>query len=360
MKAAIRTDVSSEIGTGHFMRCLTLANALKQRKVHIHFVSRHLPRYLRDILSVEGHEFTLINSPPDERLLDEITHTPWLGISQEQDAENSVHALSRELWDWLIVDHYALDFRWESRLRGVTKNILVIDDIADRNHDCDILLDQNYCNDAKARYVDRVPAHCQLLLGPRYGILREEFMRLREQVKTRSGDVRRILVFLGGIDANNDTGRVVEALTMTELSSVHVDVVIGTLHPCRESIEEACARSGFVCHVQTDKMAELMATADMAIGAVGGATLERCSMGVPSVVLVLSENQRKAAVDLDEAGVLINLGDAKGVSVKKLKDSIESLINSEKLRSGLSEASLKLVSMLKENNVAEIMIKYNA
>ena len=181
MNIAFRVDASTQIGTGHFMRCLTLADALKQHGAKIRFASRHMPEYLRDMLVVKGHEFMLLDSSPSDAISDGLSHANWLGTSQHADAQDTVQALSGQTWDWLIVDHYALDARWESALRQTAKNIFVIDDIADRQHDCDVLLDQNLYADMDSRYTGKVPAHCQLLLGPRYALLRDEFRQLREQ-----------------------------------------------------------------------------------------------------------------------------------------------------------------------------------
>ena len=173
MNIAFRVDASTQIGTGHFMRCLTLADALKQHGAKIRFASRHMPEYLRDMLVVKGHEFMLLDSSPSDAISDGLSHANWLGTSQHADAQDTVQALSGQTWDWLIVDHYALDARWESALRQTAKNIFVIDDIADRQHDCDVLLDQNLYADMDSRYTGKVPAHCQLLLGPRYALLRD-------------------------------------------------------------------------------------------------------------------------------------------------------------------------------------------
>ncbi len=293
MRVAIRADASQEIGTGHIMRCLTLADALKQRGARVRFVSRHLPGYLRNMLEVKGHEFTLLDSPQNEVTLDELAHAGWLGVGQARDAEDSIRALSDLTWDWLIIDHYALDFRWESKLRQAARRIMVIDDIADRRHDCDILLDQNYYLDQETRYTGKVPAHCQLFIGPRYALLRDEFRQLHEQIKARNGPVQRVLVFFGGVDADNYTGRAIEALCGAEIPDLHVDVVIGAQHPCREQIEATCVQHGFSCHAQTNRMAELMAAADLAIGAGGSATWERCCLGLPALTICTAGNQRK-------------------------------------------------------------------
>lgn len=304
MKIAVRVDASVRIGTGHFMRCLTLADALKQRGAQTRFISRHLPDHLRRMLADKGHEFILLEGGQNAGMVDELAHAGWLGVSQAQDAADSIRALSDESWDWLVVDNYALDFRWESELRRTANRILVVDDIADRRHDCDALLDQNFYADMETRYIGKAPAHCQWLLGPRYALLRDEFRRLHEQVNPRSGSVKRILLFFGGVDADNYTGRAIEALSEIDVPDLHVDVVIGAQHPCRAQIETACAQHGFICHVQTDRMAELMAAADLAIGGGGSATWERCCLGLPALAVCTAENQLKQVADAAQEGLL--------------------------------------------------------
>lgn len=286
------------------MRCLTLADGLKERGAKIRFVCRHLPEHLHSMLAEKGHDFVLLDSAQNNMPVDELAHAHWLGVSQAHDAADSIQTLSDDAWDWLIVDHYALDIRWESALRRTAKRIMVIDDLADRQHDCDMLLDQNFYADMQTRYTSKVPSHCELLLGPRYALLRDEFRQMREKVEPRNGPVKRILVFFGGVDADNYTGRTIEALSEIDLSGLHVDVVIGAQHPYREQIKAASAQHGFIFHIQTDKMAELMAAADLAIGAGGSATWERCCLGLPTLVFCTAVNQQKQIADAAQEGIL--------------------------------------------------------
>lgn len=342
---AFRVDASSQIGTGHFMRCLTLAGGLKQHGAKIRFVSRHLPEHLHSMLAEKGHEFVSLDSTQNDMALDELAHAHWLGVSQAQDAADSIRMLSDEAWDWLVIDHYALDSRWETMLRQTANKILVIDDLADRQHDCDVLLDQNFYTDMQTRYASKVPPHCQLLLGPRYALLRDEFRRLREQVKLRKGPVKRILVFFGGIDADNYTGYAIEALSEIALSDLHVDVVIGTQYPYREQIKAVCAQHGFICHVQTDKMAELMAAADLAVGAGGSATWERCCLGLPTLVFCTADNQQKQIADAAQEGFLyapeinIDLADV-------IKNHTTAILENGHLRRLISRSAMQAVDGL--------------
>jgi UDP-2,4-diacetamido-2,4,6-trideoxy-beta-L-altropyranose hydrolase len=344
LKIAIRVDASSQIGTGHFMRCVTLADALKQRGAQICFISRHLPNHLKSMLAAKRHEFVQLNSNSSEveAIADGLTHSHWLGVSQHADAQDSIQALSDQAWDWLIVDHYALDGRWESALRKTSKNILVIDDIADRQHDCDILLDMNYYADMESRYIDKVPTHCQFFFGPRYALLRDEFRQMHKSIKSRSGPVKRILVFFGGVDAENYTGRAIEALSKIDIPDLHVDVIIGSQHPCCEQIKAEIKQHKFICHVQTDKMAELMASADLAIGAGGGATWERCCLGLPTLTVCTAVNQQKQIADAAQEGFLCapsHVTDWASV----INIHLMSLIDNEHLRFLISSRALQAV-----------------
>lgn len=357
MRIAFRTDAASQIGTGHFMRCLTLADALKQCGARIRFISRELPVHLRNMLVTKGMELVSLEGNVVGSLpTDELVHAHWLGTSQAQDAEATIQALSDQTWDWLIVDHYALDARWESAMRQTTKKIMVIDDIADRKHDCDVLLDQNFYADMQTRYVDKVPAHCQLLLGPRYALLRDEFRKLHEQVQPRTGSVKRILVFFGGVDADNYTGLAIDALAGLSDNGLHVDVVIGTQHPCRAEIETNCAAQGFVCHVQTDRMAELMVAADLAIGAGGSASWERCCLGLPALLVALAENQINIAKALDLIGACIYIGELKSKDMLIMRNAVDNLLRNQDQLMALSRKAYSLVDGLGVNRICQKMI----
>jgi len=342
MNIAFRVDASAIIGTGHFMRCLTLAGTLKVRGASIRFLCRHLPEYLRDMLSEKGYEFILLSGSATDSIEGDLAHSHWLESSQSSDAQAAVQALSDRTWDWLVVDHYALDARWESALRQSAKQIFVIDDIADRQHDCDILLDQNFYADMDTRYTDKIPGHCRLLLGPRYALLRDEFYRLREKVKPRTGPVKRLLVFFGGIDAENYTGRVIDILSAFGFEKLVVDVVIGEKHPYRRDVELLCAKMQFACHVQTTRMAELMASADMAIGAGGSATWERCCLGLPTLAFSTANNQFRQINDAAAKGLLY-VPEITGDFTGLLSIHLAALTGNNALRTLISHKAMSVV-----------------
>jgi UDP-2,4-diacetamido-2,4,6-trideoxy-beta-L-altropyranose hydrolase len=342
MNIAFRVDASSAIGTGHLMRCLTLADELKQCSVHTRFVSRHMPEHLHQMLIAKGHEFKLLPFSAESMVSDGLAHSKWLEASQASDAQDTIHALSDLIWDWLFVDHYALDARWESTLRQTAKKILVIDDLADRKHDCDVLLDQNLYVGMNARYIEKVPGHCLLLLGPRYALLRKEFREFREQVRCREGLVQRILVFFGGVDASNYTGLAIQTLFEIASPDIHVDVVIGLQHPNCESIEAACLHHNFTCHVQTDHMGELMAAADLSIGAGGAATWERCCLGLPTITICTADNQRDQIKDAALEGLLYTL-EVNDDFVIVIERHVRSLMENSYLRQLISRNGMQMV-----------------
>lgn len=340
MNIAFRTDATHQIGTGHFMRCLTLADELKKQGAKIRFISRNLSDHLCDMLTARGMELVSLENTASASPIDDLAYSAWLGISQAQDAQDTIQALSGQSCDWLIVDHYALDSRWESRLRQTARKILAIDDIADRQHDCDVLLDQNYYADMNTRYAGKVPKHCLLMLGPRYALLREEFRQFREQIEPRRGSVQRILVFFGGVDADNYTGRAIQSLIDIGVSDIHVDVVIGAQHPCRETIKDVCLGHNFTCHVQTNRMAELMAAADLSIGAGGSATWERCCLGLPAITICTADNQRDQIADTASEG-LVYAPDLKYEFDLVIEHHVRSLMENSYLRQLISRNAMQ-------------------
>ncbi|MBT5956057.1 MAG: UDP-2,4-diacetamido-2,4,6-trideoxy-beta-L-altropyranose hydrolase [Candidatus Marinimicrobia bacterium] len=341
MRIAFRTDATNQIGTGHSMRCLTMADEFKKQGAQIRFISRNLPVHLSELIITKGFEYVSLSTEASEEPIDELAHANWLGTSQSEDAQATIQAVADQSWDWIVVDHYALDVRWESVVRVSCKKLMVIDDLADRQHDCDVLLDQNYYADMQTRYNGLVPEHCQLLLGPRYALLREEFRILREYVKPRTGDVKRILVFFGGVDTGSYTSLAIQALAELN-TALHVDIVIGVQHPKREQMEQACILHGYACHVQTTRMADLMAKADLAIGSGGTAIWERCAMGLPTLSLCMAENQRKQIAHAAKVGLLYAPKSEQNL-VAVIRHHVNGLLENPALIWLISNAGMKVV-----------------
>ncbi len=227
MRIAFRTDVSVQIGTGHFQRCLTLANALFKPGIEIRFCCRHLPPQLQTKLQQRGYQVRIIDAPSEASIEQGPPHVEWLGTSQLADATSCKEALSDGEWDLLVVDHYALDERWEREMRSCVKKIFVIDDLADRVHDCDWLLDQTIISTGKSRYNKLTPPGARVLEGAEYALLQPAYAKLHSRIPPRSGPIKRILVSFGGVDEKDVTGRVVAAFLGLGYSKVTLDVVVG-------------------------------------------------------------------------------------------------------------------------------------
>ncbi len=355
MTIAFRADASAHIGVGHVMRCLTLANAMAGRGLKTKFICRYLPQYLESILIANGHQVLRLENAPNGDGLDGLPQSKLLGVSQHQDANETIEALKNEKLDWIIIDHYGIDARWETSLRSKASRIMAIDDTADRIHDCDVLLDQNYYLNADTRYVGKVPTTCILLLGPRYALLRDEFREWRAKIKPRSGVVKRVLVFFGGMDADNHTSRAIEVLRQICGTEIAVDVVIGAAHSQREHIESQCLKYSFHCHVETSRMAELMANADLSIGAGGSATWERCSLGLPSLVVPIASNQIEITSALDSFGACQNIDSQNVVSEIAIRHAIIEILRNPDRLHAMSIKSFSLVDGLGVKQLCRVL-----
>jgi UDP-2,4-diacetamido-2,4,6-trideoxy-beta-L-altropyranose hydrolase len=345
MNVVIRADASRIIGTGHVMRCLSLAEVLSNRGASVSFICRLHDGHRCELIEKRG--FRVQSLPLSTSKIEpdcKSSYSAWLGESWQDDAAETITAIetigSRP--DWLIVDHYALDSNWEECVRASVGRIMVIDDLADRKHECDLLLDQNLYEDAEIRYRGLVPEDCQLLFGPRYSLLRDEFRVARAGLAARSGTVRRLLVFFGGSDYANHTSAILDALSAIDLGDIAVDVAIGDQHEYRDEIDAICRERNFECHVQTNRLAELMSEADIAIGAGGSATWERCCMGLPCLTFVVADNQRQQVNDAALAGIL-TAPDTEPEKTEGVVAHLQSLIDNPLLCESMSRRSMSIV-----------------
>ncbi|MEK9753126.1 MAG: UDP-2,4-diacetamido-2,4,6-trideoxy-beta-L-altropyranose hydrolase, partial [Rhodospirillaceae bacterium] len=278
--AMFRFDASSKIGGGHAMRCLTLAQAMTEGGWQCRFAVG--PDTLQTVRRAALREIDCVQ----------------LSGNAATEAEAMAGALGGRRCDLVVVDHYGRGAEFETACRGFADRVLVIDDLADRQHDADLLLDQNLGRDAAA-YAGLVPADCRLLLGPAYAPLRPEFAIMRDRVlaqrRSRNG-IGRILVSFGMADLNELALRTLHALSAIGYDG-HVDVVIGGGGRGMARIHAAAAEVGPLVRVLSDveDMATLMADADLAIGAGGTTSWERCALGLPALIVVVADNQAAVA-----------------------------------------------------------------
>jgi len=302
-KIIIRCDASTSIGTGHVIRCRTLARQLQLRGADITFLCRRQPG---DLIALLEREFYVIALPvlplsPCDGLEGRDLYGVWLGCTQEQDAAQCLQALAEagiKSASCLVTDHYGLDAIWEGQLlkglagRDAPPMLLVIDDLADRLHQADLLLDQNFFGEgSEHRYRGLVPPQCHQLHGPHYALLGPEYAQLHPLMPLRT-ELRRLLVYFGGGDPCNLTAQTLEALLETRMTDLAVDVVLGLQSPHRLAVEKFVAiRPNTTLHAPTESLAGLIARADLAIGAVGTTTWERACLGLPCISVPVASNQ---------------------------------------------------------------------
>lgn len=315
MNVVFRADASLRIGSGHVMRCLTLAEELRRQGHSCEFVCRKHTGHLGEFIASRDFTCHLLANPEEPAAKPAQRHntgySDWLGVDWETDAEQTLAAISPRQVDWLVSDHYALDSRWEKRLATVARRLMVIDDLADRDHECDLLLDQNL-GTQDSDYNHRVPTRCSKLIGPRYALLRPEFPARREGALERRAkpSIKRILISLGGVDPDNVTAEVMRALTHSSLPvDTELDIVLGAAAPHLEEVRALAEELPFqaTVSVSVSDMAERMCRADISVGAAGSTSWERCCLGLPAIMVILAENQRAIGNALAASGSAILL-----------------------------------------------------
>lgn len=314
MKVAFRVDANVEIGLGHLMRCLALANRLAAAGACCHFLGHG--DVVREGVTADRHVFHSLPYIPADELAEAnaegaLDYAHWLPSGWRADALACIDVLSNiGRVDWLVVDHYALDRRWEEMLATATDRLMVIDDLADRDHICDLLVDQNFLDGMETRYNMRVPTSCRQLLGPYYALLRPEFAARRAAAQARPplSGVRSFLIMFGGADAVDLTSKAVAALReLTYTGSVNV--VVGPMYANTANLRKSLAAlPGAILHVAPSNIADLVASADFVVGSPGVSSWERCTLGVPAFVVSVATNQTGIATALARTGAHWHLG----------------------------------------------------
>jgi len=348
----IRADSSLSLGSGHVMRCLTLAVELRERGAQVTFACRPLPGNWIERIRSEGFDVLIlpVGAIPDA----DAPHA----IDSPADAQALLDLLehSKQAFDALVVDHYGLDASWELAMRGQSRSLLVMDDLADRPHECDLLLDSTLSADSD-RYRTCVPRSCRQLLGPEFSLVRREFAARRNEPFSRITAGWRIVVSFGGSDPTRESLKALEAASILTLPDVTFDLVAGSHFPHLEAIREQCRMQPNVAlHQDVADMAGLMAGADLFLGAGGGTTWERCCLGLPAVVVSVAPNQVVAAQALAEAGVQRYLGRSEQVSAQEIAQAIGDLLCDVSLRQQMSQRAQALVDGNGAARVAEALL----
>lgn len=314
LRVAMRADASVRIGHGHVMRCLALATALRAEGAEVLLLQRRAEGDAQHAVEHALCRAAMLPPEPDGRhgakgCADaDADHD----AGHDADAEHTRRALQRA-WpgvrpDWLVLDHYGLGAAWVRRLRDAAARVLVIDDLADREHEGDLLLDSNWHEQGADRYRGRWPQGRPMLLGPAHALLRPEFAQARAALRTRDGQLRRVVVAFGGSDPAGATAPCVDGLHAA-FPGLQLDVVVGAASAqAAELAQRWAANAAVQVSVGAQDIAARLAAADLFIGAGGTMTWERACLGLPGITLPIADNQHALCRRLHDAGEGIDIG----------------------------------------------------
>jgi UDP-2,4-diacetamido-2,4,6-trideoxy-beta-L-altropyranose hydrolase len=345
----IRADANANIGVGHAMRCLALAEWLADMDIIPVLITKHKNELIESKLLALGGGILLLDESlciPDVKY----KHSSWLKGTEEDDAKVSVDAIDKLTQHkyghaplFIMVDHYSLGAPWEIILQKIAQ-ILVVDDLSDRAHNCNWLIDQTYGKTVDD-YCKLTPAKTKLLIGPEYGLLRKEFSAAVKSLTRgyKNSDIK-VLISLGGVDKNNDTSKILTYLsqykTFDELS---ITIVTGNANPNLKKLAAFILEfSNVNLLVDVNNMAFLMNTHDLCIGAAGSTSWERCAMALPTLTVILADNQQTIADNMAAVNAIINLGLVEDLTENKLLSQFEQVCKNKSLYRLLSRNSYDL------------------
>ena len=329
MEVAIRADASDLIGVGHVMRCASLGLRLTAKGYKVHFIASEMNEWLVEMLTEFGFGFTRL---PIECVRD-----------AQLDAQLSA-LVTEKLEDcrWVIVDHYGLDKEWESILKKTKKKVMVIDDESLREHDCDVILDTSLRNADKDVYKDQLSHRPIVFSGPSYVVLRPEFDK-PSLIRSRSGEISKILVFFGGGEVEVEIRKVISALSLITSRTLEVSVVIGKPQPDKRLVDDLLRLNPYLDVIGISlNMANLINGADLAIGTCGVSAWERCALGLPALTVITADNQRDDSRFLNDVGAIRSLGKSNEVEESTWLWEISKLLNNPTEVLKMSSACLKL------------------
>ena len=318
-------DAGPTVGGGHVMRSLTLAQALASEGATCVFLATPVARAVLEAFGA-GVARIDIDSPSLAALVEAAAHRA-------------------QAFDAVVIDHYGLSAPDHRAIAG-GRPTLVIDDLANRPLAADLVLDSGPARKT-ADYDGLIPPRAELLLGPHHAPVRPAFGALRKAALARRATapkVGRILVSLGLTDVGAITGRVVDLmlplLEKEGIADVTLDVVLGSGAPSLPGLCDLAAREPrLALHVDSQDMPRLTLEADLAVGAGGSSSWERCVLALPTLLLVLADNQREASQALAGADAVLALDVAAPDFETAFRTDLARLLADPALRDRLSAAS---------------------
>ena len=302
-----RCDSSSWIGDGHIKRCLYLAKELRNRGEICEFISvDYEGNAIEEVIS-NGFKVSKISRDLyKEKNIAEIDKFKREKIiNLEADAQETINLLLERIPEYVIVDHYDLDINWEKRVKEFCKKIFVIDDLANRKHDCDILLDHNLKEDILKKYINLTSNNCIQLLGLDFALLDSIYNKTQKKIINRKGKIKNILISFAGGDLEGMTLMTLKAFTSLNIKNIFIEVIVKKESPNFKEIQEITKHFKNIKIYNYQKtLIPFIARADYAIGGAGMSCLERCCLGLPSTVISLAKNQEHVIKFLSEKKII--------------------------------------------------------
>ncbi|ATF09001.1 UDP-2,4-diacetamido-2,4,6-trideoxy-beta-L-altropyranose hydrolase [Candidatus Enterovibrio altilux] len=306
MNVMIRVDASEQIGTGHIMRCLVLSKKLLARNHTVTILSRALKGNLIDYCCQQG--ISTVALPTIEKITasNYNDYQPWLRVNQKKDARQCLTTLKEASFDWIVCDHYALDTQWQSLMKRHDTKLLAIDDLANRQHNCDILFDHNPWPNFKNRYHSLIPPSSQRLLGLKFALLRDSFIELKniheENIKNQ------VIVFFSGSDPTGECLKFLTACQCIPNLPFQVVLIYGISNPRKTQLLEKFLPPFITLVKNIPEFETQLAHSRYAFGGVGVSAIERTYLRLPSTLVSVAENQREMAEHLANSGLYRYLG----------------------------------------------------
>ncbi len=336
-----RADSGDTVGWGHTIRCFALAKKFQEKNFKISFIVKKYPNHISNFLEKQGFDIFYLNNKQ------------YYWKSDAKQTQKIIQKIGDV--DFLIVDNYRLKIKWEKFLKPHVKKLIVIDDMTLRNHECDLLLDQNYYENIEKLYSKLIPKECRLLIGPKFALIRDEFYQKRKKRKKRDGEINRILVSFGGSNYIDDIIKTMNGIKGLKNNKIKVDLLIPNLNKDDMKIQKLFSKFvNITIHHKNFNMSELMNQADLSIGAGGSSTWERCCLGLPSIVSIFAKNQLQLTEEMAKYGFVINLGMSKKISSQDYTDAIKNL--NKFILFQMSKNGLKLVDGKGTLRVAKEML----
>lgn len=342
-----RVDATSETGGGHLSRCVSLALACNKLGLKTEFICNSETRTIANKV-LELHDITFTFFPgefsvardTDDLMSSSIEYQNW-------DAQSVIDILKdrTEQTRWLVVDSYRLDFIFERKMRAMVNKICVIEDLQSQNHDCDLLIDQNWINTAAGYYENRLPPSCKLLLGPEYALLNASLVDVGRKNNATS-ELTNILIYFGDADAHNQTEFVLNTIDCSHFEGMKANVVLGWTNKHAATVRSKFQRPRHIeieFFQSSSDFFDLMKSSDIAIGAGGTTVWERMFIGLPAIVISTADNQERSCLGLHREGLIIYLGTWLEVDQSKLRTAIFNAIQSPTLLSSISSRGKKLI-----------------